>query len=144
MPCCRCAHRPAPPAHAPSPSPFSLSQGKSFEAYAARFAMPAPASGVDTVWYSLDIAGVHWVTLSNYHPFTSGSEQYNWLKADLAAVDKAVTPWIFVNTHAPYYNTNTAHQGDGEAQRKALESMLFDAGVDGESSRRRAQAHGAS
>jgi hypothetical protein len=35
-----------------------------------------------------------------------------------------------VNTHAPWYNTNSAHQGDGEAQRKSLEHLLYDAGVD--------------
>lgn len=34
------------------------------------------------------------------------------------------------NTHAPWYNTNSAHQGDGEDQRLALEDMLYEAGVD--------------
>ena len=65
--------------------------------------MPAPASDVDTTWYSLDIAGVHWITLSNYHPFAAGSPQYNWLKVDLAAIDRTTTPWVFVNTHAPWW-----------------------------------------
>jgi hypothetical protein len=102
-----------------------------FTAYAARFAMPAPAAGTTNVWYSLNVAGVHWITLSNYHPFTAGSAQYNWLKADLAAIDRTQTPWVFVNTHAPWYNTNSAHQGDGEAQRQALEPLLYGAGVDG-------------
>ena len=92
--------------------------------------MPAPAAGTTNVWYSLNVAGVHWITLSNYHPFTAGSAQYNWLKADLAAIDRTQTPWVFVNTHAPWYNTNSAHQGDGEAQRKALEHLLYAAGVD--------------
>ena len=93
-------------------------------------AMPAPATDADNVWYSVDIGSVHWITLSNYHPFASGSPQYNWLKADLAAIDRTATPWIFVNTHAPWYSTNTAHQGDGEKQRQALEPMLHAAGVD--------------
>jgi hypothetical protein len=101
-----------------------------FKAYAARMAMPAPATDADNVWYSVDIGSVHWITLSNYHPFASGSPQYNWLKADLAAIDRTATPWIFVNTHAPWYSTNTAHQGDGEKQRQALEPMLHAAGVD--------------
>ena len=92
--------------------------------------MPPPAHGPDLVWYSFDVAAAHWITLSNYHSFTAGSAQYNWLKADLAAIDRSKTPWVFVNTHAPWYNTNSAHQGDGEAQRKALEKMLYDAGVD--------------
>ena len=101
-----------------------------FTAYAARFAMPAPASGVDTVWYSISIASAHWVTLSNYHSFEPGSPQYAWLQKDLSSIDRTVTPWVFVNTHAPWYSTNTVHQGDGEAQRKALEPLLYAAGVD--------------
>ena len=100
------------------------------EAYSARFWMPDPSHGTGTVWYSYEVSGVHWITLSNYHPFTSGSDQYTWLKADLAAIDRTQTPWVFVNTHAPWYNTNSAHQGDGEKQRQALESMLYGAGVD--------------
>ncbi len=105
-------------------------EAKSFVAYAARFAMPAPASGVDKVWYSIDVAGVHWITLSNYHDFSAGSPQTKWLAADLAAIDRKVTPWVFVQTHAPWYNSNTAHQGDGEAQREVVEPMLYAAGVD--------------
>ena len=93
-------------------------------------AMPAPASSASNTWYSIDIGSAHWVTLSNYHPFAPGSPQYNWLKADLAAMDHTATPWLFVNTHAPWYSTNTVHQGDGEAQRQALEDMLYAAGVD--------------
>jgi hypothetical protein len=36
----------------------------------------------------------------------------------------------FVNTHAPWYNSNKNHQGDGEAQRLTLEPMFYAAGVD--------------
>jgi len=101
-----------------------------FDAYAARFAMPAPASGVNNVWYSVDIASAHWICLSNYHPFTSGSEQYDWLKSDLLSINRTATPWVLINTHAPWYSTNSVHQGDGEAQRQALEAMLYASGVD--------------
>jgi hypothetical protein len=75
-----------------------------FTAYAARFNMPAPSklNDVNHVWYSINIASAHWIHLSNYHPFEAGSEQYTWLKADLAAIDRSVTPWVFVNTHAPW------------------------------------------
>jgi len=119
--------------------------------------MPPPAASVDLVWYSVDVASVHWITLSNYHPFTSSSAQYKWLQSDLASIDRSKTcvsslctqlppapsshpvffpcsprssPHVVVQSHAPWYNTNSAHQGDGEAQRKALESMLYNAGVD--------------
>jgi hypothetical protein len=101
-----------------------------FVAYAARFAMPPPAADIKNVWYSHDVASVHWLTMSNYHDFTKGSAQYNFIQADLAAVDRTKTPFVFVNTHAPWYNTNTAHQGDGEAQRIVLEALFYTAGVD--------------
>ena len=91
----------------------------------ARSAHPATPPSV-----SHNVGGAHWIMLSNYHTFDSSSAQYAWLKADLASIDRTATPWVFVNTHAPWYNTNTAHQGDGEAQRKALEKMLYTAGVD--------------
>jgi hypothetical protein len=124
----------------PAPPPYTIyhphrsgnheQETSPFVAYAARFWMPPPAHGPKAVWYSFNVAAAHWVTLSNYHDFSSGSPQNTWLKADLAAIDRTQTPWVFVNTHAPWYNTNSAHQGDGEAQRKALEKMLYDAGVD--------------
>ena len=101
-----------------------------FTAYASRFAMPPPAADVDTVWYSLDVASIHWLTMSNYHDFTKGSPQYEWIVADLESVDRTKTPFIFVNSHAPWYNTNSAHQGDGEAQRVVLEALFYTAGVD--------------
>ena len=92
--------------------------------------MPAPANGTELVWYSNEVASVHFIHLSNYHDFSIGSPQYKWLQADLASIDRSVTPWVFVNTHAPHYNSNKAHQGDGEAQRKAFEPLFYAAGVD--------------
>jgi len=40
-----------------------------------------------------------------------------WLKADLAAVDRSVTPWVFVGFHQPYVNSNTAHPIQTEGER---------------------------
>lgn len=66
--------------------------------------MPGPATtgGETAVWYSHNVGGAHWIMLSNYHAFDSNSAQYAWLKADLASIDNKATPWIFVNTHAPW------------------------------------------
>jgi Icc-related predicted phosphoesterase len=41
-----------------------------------------------------------------------------------------VTPWLIVVLHAPWYNTNHAHQGDGDAMKKAVEELLYEARVD--------------
>jgi hypothetical protein len=45
----------------------------------------------------------------------AGSEQHAWLLADLASVDRSVTPWLVVGGHRPVYicSTNTMPgQGD--------------------------------
>lgn len=42
--------------------------------------------------------------------YSRSSAQYAWLLRDLAAVDRARTPWLIVSFHAPWYNSNYAHQ----------------------------------
>ncbi|KAE9392722.1 acid phosphatase AphA [Gymnopus androsaceus JB14] len=55
-------------------------------------------------------------------------EQYQWLKADLAAVDRTKTPWIVINSHRPMYSSGTASY---QAHiRTAFQSLMLDAGVD--------------
>lgn len=105
---------------------------KQFEAYNARFWGPAtqargPSNGT---WYSISGGLAHWVMVSGYETFTKGSPQYAWLQADLAAVDRTATPFLFVAYHQPAYNSNTAHQGEGEALRQSLEPLFYAAGVD--------------
>lgn len=101
-----------------------------FLAYSTRWRMPALSNGSTELYYSFNIGPVHWVMASSYSPFTAGSAQYEWLQADLAAVDRTVTPWVFLGTHAPWYNSNTAHQQEGEAMRVAVEPLIYGAGVD--------------
>uniref|UniRef100_A0A0E0P8T6 Purple acid phosphatase n=1 Tax=Oryza rufipogon TaxID=4529 RepID=A0A0E0P8T6_ORYRU len=104
-----------------------------FTAYAARWRMPYEESGSGpSLYYSFDAAGgaVHVVMLGSYADFNSSSEQYRWLARDLAAVDRGATPWVVVLLHAPWYNTNAAHEGEGEAMRKAMERLLYEARVD--------------
>lgn len=45
-------------------------------------------------------------------------------------VDRKTTPWVVVLLHAPWYNTNEAHEGEGESMRVAMECLLFSARVD--------------
>ncbi|CAD6261019.1 unnamed protein product [Miscanthus lutarioriparius] len=114
-----------PPPVPGSPPPFA--------AYGARWRMPHEESGSPSnLYYSFDAAGgaVHVVMLGSYAPFDAGSDQYRWLARDLAAVDRRATAWLVVLLHAPWYNTNAAHQGEGEAMRKAMERLLFEARVD--------------
>lgn len=52
------------------------------------------------------------------------------LQADLAKVDREKTPWLLVLLHAPWYNSNWAHQGEGYGMMAAMEPLLYAAGVD--------------
>ncbi|KAJ0973424.1 hypothetical protein J5N97_021383 [Dioscorea zingiberensis] len=106
---------------------------RSFKAYNARWRMPYDVSGSDSnLYYSFDLAGgaVHVVMLGSYTDFDSGSAQYKWLVGDLAKVDRKKTPWLLALVHAPWYNSNEDHQGEGEEMRKSMEDLLYKARVD--------------
>ncbi|KAJ6820980.1 putative purple acid phosphatase 20 [Iris pallida] len=103
-----------------------------FKAYNARWRMPYDASGSKSnLYYSFDVAGgsVHVVMLGSYTGFGSSSDQYRWLVEDLAKVDRNRT-WVVAVVHAPWYNTNKAHQGEGEDMMDAMEELLYAARVD--------------
>lgn len=104
-----------------------------FASYNHRWRMPYEESGsTSNLYYSFDVAGgaVHIVMLGSYTDFGTDSDQYKWLVKDLANVDRNRTPWIIVLLHAPWYNTNSAHQGEGENMRKAMEPLLYNARAD--------------
>lgn len=52
------------------------------------------------------------------------------MQADLAKVDRKKTPWLVAVLHAPWYNSNVAHQGEGAAMMAVLEPVLYSAKVD--------------
>ncbi|KAL3825782.1 hypothetical protein ACJIZ3_021811 [Penstemon smallii] len=102
-----------------------------FKAYNARWPMPYQESGsASNLYYSFDVVGVHIIMLGSYTDFDANSDQYKWLQNDLASIDRAKTPWVFALIHAPWYNTNLAHRGEGENMRQALEQILYKARVD--------------
>ncbi|KAF3325366.1 purple acid phosphatase 18-like protein [Carex littledalei] len=102
-----------------------------FQAYNSRWKMPFEESGSGSnLYYSFDTAGVHVVMLGSYTDYDKESDQYNWLKRDLAKVDRKKTPWLIVVLHAPWYNSNWAHYGEGDAMMASMEPLLYEAGVD--------------
>ena len=106
-----------------------------FTAYNARWRMPYEESGSDSnLYYSFDAVarGVHVIMLGSYTDFGPDSAQYKWLEADLRKVDRKKTPWIVVVIHAPWYNSNTAHQDESESNdmKAAMEGLLYRARVD--------------
>ncbi|RDW61121.1 purple acid phosphatase family protein [Aspergillus mulundensis] len=54
--------------------------------------------------------------------------QVQWLARDLAAVDRARTPWVFVMSHRPMYSS--AYSSYQTNVRKAFEELLLRYGVD--------------
>ncbi|XP_012569577.1 probable purple acid phosphatase 20 isoform X1 [Cicer arietinum] len=104
-----------------------------FTAYNARWKMPFQESGSDSnLYYSFDVSGVHVIMLGSYTDFDSDSAQYQWLKGDLENINRGKTPWVFVLVHAPWYNSNEAHQGERESvgMKASMEDLLYQARVD--------------
>ncbi|OAA79052.1 Metallophosphoesterase domain protein [Akanthomyces lecanii RCEF 1005] len=60
-------------------------------------------------------------------PFGAPNQQLEFLKADLASVDRSVTPWLIVAGHRPWYVAN----GPGCVSCKAaFEKLFYEYGVD--------------
>lgn len=59
----------------------------------------------------------------SYIDFSDGSEQKEWLKQELAEIDRNVTPWVFAVVHAPWYNSNYAHVNEPPLMRYSLEQV---------------------
>ncbi|KAK9470175.1 Metallo-dependent phosphatase-like protein [Dipodascopsis tothii] len=99
---------------------------RNFTNYRHRFNMPAEESGgVENFWYSWDHGMVHYIELNtetdigdgfigpdepngtyklDSGPFGSyANQQVDWLRDDLAKVNRTKTPWIIVSGHRPFY-----------------------------------------
>lgn len=90
-----------------------------------------PPANTNTPWYSLSVGMVHLVVLSSEHPFAAGTPQYAWLEADLAAVNRSVTPWLVASLHRPMYIDSNytvgvvADQTVASELRAALEHLFW-------------------
>ncbi|MCA9601808.1 MAG: metallophosphoesterase family protein [Myxococcales bacterium] len=65
-------------------------------------------------WYSFDYANIHFVVLNDtvLDEAVLGGDEAKWLEADLKAVDRSKTPWIFVTHHRPFYTCQSNHRPD--------------------------------
>ncbi|KAL6876449.1 hypothetical protein ACP4OV_013021 [Aristida adscensionis] len=112
---------------------FDPKTGETFKPFTHRFPTPYLAAGsTQPFWYSVKVASAHVVVLSSYSDYGEGSPQWAWLKAELRRVDRRTTPWLVVLMHAPWYNSNHAHQGEteGEDMRAEFEGWLVGAKAD--------------
>ncbi|KAL0919246.1 hypothetical protein M5K25_011329 [Dendrobium thyrsiflorum] len=79
------------------------SGGECGVAYESYFQMPTSAK--DEPWYSFEQATVHFTVISTEHDWSENSKQYNWIRSDLASVDRTRTPWLIFTGHRPMYSS---------------------------------------
>jgi hypothetical protein len=103
-----------------------------YAAYQARYGA-VPANGNGNLWYSFDYGSAHYVYVDSEEAQSPGSPQIQWLAADLAAVDRAVTPWLFLFQHRPLLCSTKSEQGDhvpGGTFLRNLEALILAHEVD--------------
>ncbi|MEW5310486.1 MAG: hypothetical protein WDW38_002281 [Sanguina aurantia] len=104
-----------------------------FNSWYNRYGVAQPTAGnrgIKHPWYSTNVGPAHIIGLSAYMSSVPGSDQYAWLENDLQNVDRALTPWVVIQMHAPLYNTLLYHYKAAECQRQSLEPLFFQHGVD--------------
>lgn len=103
------------------------SGGECGVAYETYFPMPTPAK--DKPWYSVEQASVHFTVISTEHDWSENSEQYQWMKGDMASVDRSKTPWLVFTGHRPMYTSGSGGGAD-QGFLDAVEPLLLDNKVD--------------
>jgi fibronectin type 3 domain-containing protein len=74
-----------------------------------------PMPGSNHSWYSYNWGNAHILVLDSEQPFATGSEQYNFAQADLAANQAA--QWRIVALQRPPYSSTTATSSSKAAQQ---------------------------
>ncbi|XP_066380965.1 probable inactive purple acid phosphatase 2 [Miscanthus floridulus] len=98
--------------------------------YSVKFRMPGNSilptgnGGPDTrnLYYSFDSGVVHFVYMSTETNFVQGSDQYNFLKADLEKVNRNRTPFVVFQGHRPMY-TSSDETRDAALKQKMLQHL---------------------
>ncbi|KAG9148553.1 hypothetical protein Leryth_023929 [Lithospermum erythrorhizon] len=67
---------------------------------------PMPTAARDKPWYSIEQGSVHFTVISTEHDWTINSEQFVWMKNDMAAVNRSRTPWLIFSGHRPMYSSH--------------------------------------
>jgi hypothetical protein len=83
-------------------------------------------------WYSFNSGNIHFLVMTMEVSFLKGSEQYNWIVADLKSVNHTRTPWIVVTGHRPLYTSSNVPSDHlfAEHIRLELEDIFMAYGVD--------------
>ncbi|KAJ3674678.1 hypothetical protein LUZ60_005294 [Juncus effusus] len=96
-----------------------------------RYPTPYQSSGsTEPFWYSIKRASAHIIVLASYSAYGKYTPQYVWLQAELAKVNRTVTPWLIVLVHSPWYNSYNYHYMEGETMRVQFEEWMVKYKVD--------------
>ncbi|RZS14845.1 hypothetical protein BHM03_00046603 [Ensete ventricosum] len=98
--------------------------------YSIRFKMPGNSSfptgtgapDTQNLYFSFDAGVVHFLYISTETNFLQGSDQYNFIKADLESVDRNKTPFVVVQGHRPMYTTSNEIR-DAPMRERILENL---------------------
>jgi hypothetical protein len=74
----------------------------------ARFRMPTPSHRQDNGWYSWEQGPVHFLMMDTEMSAYNHTAQHEFIRNDLSAVNRAVTPWTIVMGHRPMYSSSSA------------------------------------
>ncbi|XP_021887436.1 probable inactive purple acid phosphatase 27 [Carica papaya] len=96
--------------------------------YETYFKMPTPEK--DKPWYSIEQAGVHFTVISTEHNWSKNSEQYEWMKNDMALIDRSKTPWLIFTGHRPMYSTGIGISNVDKNFVDVVEPLLLENKVD--------------
>ncbi|KAF4352715.1 hypothetical protein G4B88_009789, partial [Cannabis sativa] len=91
--------------------------------YETYFPMPTPAK--DKPWYSIEQGSVHFTVISTEHVWEKDSEQYEWMKNDMASVDRSKTPWLIFTGHRPMYTSSTGLYSFDQNFTNEVEPLLM-------------------
>jgi len=98
-----------------------------------RFPSPAPGSAAfkDEEWYSLVVGNTFVVMIGTEMQVGPGSDQYQWLQATLAGVNRSATPWVILAGHRPmYFVDNVPAGGVIDKNFQQFEPLLMQYQVD--------------
>lgn len=91
---------------------------------------PMPTAAKDKPWYSIEQASIHFTVISTEHDSTENSEQYKWIRKDMASVDRSKTPWLIFMGHRPMYSSYVGLGSTDDNFRRSIEPVLLDNKVD--------------
>ncbi|KAM1229475.1 hypothetical protein ACFX2G_040646 [Malus domestica] len=91
---------------------------------------PMPTSAKDKPWYSIEQASVHITVISTEHDWSTNSEQYQWMRKDMASVDRSKTPWLIFMGHRPMYSSSPGFLNVDKIFVNEVEPLLLESKVD--------------